>query len=254
LDDGRQVAPLSARWPDFTVADGYRIAGEIRRLRERRGEMPLGRKIGFTNRHVWTEHNLTTPIWGDMWDRTVHDLPTDGGQFALSRLIEPRIEPEIVFGLRTVPQRNSATAGLIASIAWVALGFELVQSVYPGWAFAPADAVAAFGVHGALLIGERYPVGDPADWLETLAAFTIALECDGDLADRGSAEDVLGGPLFALRHLVHLLADHPEMAPLRPGEIITTGTLTRAHPIAPGQAWTARLSASRFQPISVTFT
>lgn len=42
---------------------------------------------------------------------------------------------------------------------------------------------------------------------------------------------------FALRHLVGVLANDPESPPLAGGEIVTTSTLTRALPIAPGQTW-----------------
>jgi 2-oxo-3-hexenedioate decarboxylase len=42
---------------------------------------------------------------------------------------------------------------LLACIDWVAHGFELVQSIFPGWKFSAPDAAAAFGLHGALLIG-----------------------------------------------------------------------------------------------------
>ncbi len=46
--------------------------------------------------------------------------------------------------------------------------------------------------------------------------------------ERGQGSNVLGGPLSALRHLVELLARDPHNPPLQAGEIITTGTLTRA--------------------------
>lgn len=34
---------------------------------------------------------------------------------------------------------------LSACIDWVALGYEIVQSMYPGWQFAAADTIAAGG-------------------------------------------------------------------------------------------------------------
>ena len=50
-----------------------------------------------------------------------------------------------------------------------------------------------------------------------------------------------GGPLSALRHLVHILANDPESPPLRAGEIVATGTLTRALPVAPSERWSTAL-------------
>jgi 2-keto-4-pentenoate hydratase len=50
LDTGRQIAPFSSRLPAFSLDDAYRVTAAVRRLRETRGETPIGRKIGFTNR------------------------------------------------------------------------------------------------------------------------------------------------------------------------------------------------------------
>ncbi len=33
----------------------------------RRGERPIGRKIGFTNRNIWAEYGVYAPIWGDVY-------------------------------------------------------------------------------------------------------------------------------------------------------------------------------------------
>ena len=62
------------------------------------------------------------------------------------------------------------------------------------------------------------------------------------LADHGRAANVLDGPVFALRHLVQLLAADPVNPPLAAGEIVTTGTLTRAFPVAAGETWTTELT------------
>jgi 2-oxo-3-hexenedioate decarboxylase len=67
-------------------------------------------------------------------------------------------------------------ADLLGCIDWIAHGFEIVQSIYPGWKFTAADTVAAFGLHGALLIGQPSSVGsDHAAWLAALSRFEITL-------------------------------------------------------------------------------
>jgi 2-oxo-3-hexenedioate decarboxylase len=66
---------------------------------------------------------------------------------------------------------------LLACIDWVGHGFELVQSIFPGWKFSAPDAVAAFGLHGALLIGPCHPIAAHAeDWSRTLSSFEIDLK------------------------------------------------------------------------------
>jgi 2-oxo-3-hexenedioate decarboxylase len=254
LDQGRQIAPFSARYQGFDLDAAYRAAAHVRALRCARGETPIGRKIGFTNSTIWAEYDVWAPIWGDCYDRTVRNAPTDGAAFGLRNLAEPRIEPEIVFGIAMAPAAGMDAAALLDCIGWVAHGFEIVQSIFPGWKFAAADTVAAFGLHGALLIGPRHEVAPRREqWLATLASFQIDLFCDGVIADRGRAANVLGGPLLALRHLVEFLAHDPAQPPLAAGEIVTTGTLTRAFPIAPGQTWTTALYGVALEGLSVRF-
>jgi 2-oxo-3-hexenedioate decarboxylase len=253
LGSGRQIAPFSSR-VRYGLDDAYRVTDAVRRMREARGERAIGRKIGFTNRTIWAEYGVYDPVWGFVYDRTVRDLADIGDPFFLSGLAEPRIEPEIVFGLASAPDPGMDEATLLACIDWVAHGFELVQSIFPNWIFTAADTVAAYGLHGALLIGERHPVASSsAEWLRTLPRFGIELYRDGVHIDHGLAANLLGGPLTALRHLVGVLARDPVNPPLAAGEIVTTGTLTRAFPIAPGETWRTTLDGVALDGIEIRF-
>jgi len=251
LDTGRQIAPFSSRLPTFSLDDAYRVTAAVRRLRETRGEKPVGRKIGFTNRTTWPDY---APMWGYVYDRTVHDLADLGGFFSLTGLAEPRIEPEIVFRLAALPALDMDERALLGCIDSVAHGFEIVQSIFPGWGFTAPDAVVAFGLHGALLLGLWHPVTAHEEWEQALAAFELDLLCDGVIVDHGRASNVLGGPLTALRQLVELLAPDAVNSPLAAGEIITTGTLTRVPPVGPGEMWSTALSDVALDGIRVQFS
>src|SRR5215213_992600 len=102
LGGGKQMPPFSSRHPSLTLEDAYKIAAEVHERRIARGERPVGRKIGFTNRTIWDEYGVHAPILGYMYDTTVHDLEVTGS-FPLASFAEPRIEPEIVFGLSAAP-------------------------------------------------------------------------------------------------------------------------------------------------------
>lgn len=93
-----------------------------------------------------------------------------------------------------------------------------------------------------------------AEWQRTLPAFQIDLNCGGRLIDRGDAQNMLGGPLSALRHLVELLASDPLNPPLAAGEIVSTGTLTKAMPVAAGEAWTAAPEGIGLDEIRLRFS
>ena len=54
--------------------------------------------------------------------------------------------------------------------------------------------------------------------------------------------NVLGSPLKALRFLVEELTRYPNCESLRPGELVTTGTLTEAMPAISGHNWATNLA------------
>jgi 2-oxo-3-hexenedioate decarboxylase len=254
LDTGHQISPFSARFSAFDLDEAYRVTAAIRQMRVMRGEMPVGRKIGFTNRTIWAEYNVYGPVWGYVYNRTVHNLAEIGDTFSLVGLAEPRIEPEIVFKLALAPAPGMDETALLACIDWVGHGFEIVQSIFPGWKFSAPDTVVAFGLHGALVIGPRHSIAAHAeDWSRTLSTFEIDLKRDGTVVDHGRATNVLGGPVSALRHLVDILARDQINPPLAAGEIVTTGTLTRALPAAAGETWTTELTGVALDGICVRF-
>ena len=254
LDTGHQISPFSARLSAFDLDDAYRVTAAIRQMREMRGEVPVGRKIGFTNRTIWAEYNVYGPVWGYVYNRTVHNLAEIGDTFSLVGLAEPRIEPEIVFKLALAPAPGMNEKSLLACIDWVAHGFEIVQSIFPGWKFSAPDTVVAFGLHGALVIGPRHSIAAHAEeWSRTLSTFEIDLKRDGTVVDHGRATNVLGGPVSALRHLVDILARDQINPPLAAGEIVTTGTLTRALPAAARETWTTELTGVALDGICVRF-
>lgn len=250
---GRQIAPFSARLGGITAAVAYRVVALLQERRSAQGEKPIGRKIGFTNRTIWAEYGVYAPIWGYVTNRSVHDLATSK-DMPLAGFAEPRIEPEIVFGFERARAPDMGEAALLGCIDWIAHGFEIVQSIYPHWKFTAAASIAANGLHGALLIGPRHAAKPCAgEWLQELSAFDIELDRNGVLADRGHAADVLDGPLSALRHLVGLLVHDPDNPRLLAGETVTTGTLTRAIPVMPGESGQTRLRGIALDGIALCF-
>jgi 2-keto-4-pentenoate hydratase len=60
-------------------------------------------------------------------------------------------------------------------------------------------------------------------------------------------------PALSLGYLVDLLRKQPEAEPLRAGEIITTGVLTDAHPVTPGETWHTEISGLPLKGLMITF-
>ena len=85
-----------------------------------------GRKLGFTNRTIWPEYGVYTPVWGYTWDHSVHDAPAQKYNYSLTQRLEPRIEPEIVFGLRRdLTSDDRSVEAILDAMQWYAHGFEI---------------------------------------------------------------------------------------------------------------------------------
>jgi 2-oxo-3-hexenedioate decarboxylase len=249
----KSIAPFSSRDPAFDIAAAYDVARLQLDARIARGERPAGRKIGFTNRGIWAQYGVNTPIWAYMYDTTVRMLDGNSGEVPLAKLVSPRIEPEIILKLVHAPASGMSEAGLLQCIEWIAHGYEIVHCHFPGWKFAAADAIADFCLHGALVIGKPLSVTGEGDLAGKLAGFSIALLRNGEVQDNGTGANVLGSPLRALAYLVDAVAALPQFAPLAAGEIITTGTLTAALPVQPGETWSTRLDGIALPGLTVNF-
>src|SRR5690606_9212138 len=126
----------SASRPDFGLDEAYRIADGIMAARIGRGECVAGWKIGFTNSTIWDEYGVHAPIWGPMYAAGI--MARSAGEIAslsAALFVEPRIEPEIVLRVAAPPRAGMSDAELLGCIDAVGHGFEIVQSIYPGWKF-----------------------------------------------------------------------------------------------------------------------
>ena len=249
----REVPPFSERHPGLTPEAGYAAARRVHAHRIAQGWSARGRKIGFTNRNLWARYGVHEPVWGTVYDRTLVFAAEDRARVPLEGLVQPRIEPEICFGLRATPRGRSPEA-LLEAISWVAHSIEIVQCHHPGWKVTIADCAADNGLHGRLVVGAQIPVEEINGLVETLPAVEVELAHDGRVVDRGVGANVLGSPLESLGYLVELLARQPEAPPLARGEVVTTGVLTDAHPVAAGQRWSTSLRGLPLRGLTVEFS
>ena len=257
LDGGDTVASVVERNPGFGWDEGYRVAAEITRMRRARGERTVGRKIGFTNRNIWAEYGATAPIWAHVYDRTLVRAEGDGATVSLLGSARPRLEPEIAFRLaRPLEAGVADPSRILERVEWIAASFEIVDCHFAGWRFHSADSVADFALHWRLVVGTPHVVraGEIADLAVQLRDCRVSLRRGDALVDRGVGANALGHPAAALAHLADVLARQPQLAPLDAGEVITTGTLTAAMPIAPGETWSSEYAGLPVAGLTVRFT
>jgi 2-oxo-3-hexenedioate decarboxylase len=254
-DTATTLPPITSAAPEFSIADGYQVLAEIEQRRRARGWQVVGRKIGFTNRTIWPRYNVWQPLWAHLWSHTVHFARNGEASLPLQSFVQPRIEPEVVFKLQASVPLTDDPLAVLASVEWLAPGFEIVQSHFPDWKFRAPDCTAAFGLHGALIVGAPIAVTEAnrARLAAALPKFRLTLARNHAVVERGKGSNVLDSPALALAQLARILAEQSNVTPLAAGEIITTGTLTDAWPVAPGEVWSSDYGTLGLDGLTVRF-
>ena len=253
-DSAECIALPSARPGGIDTRQAYAVAEQLRRLRVARGERQVGWKIGFTNRSIWPRYGVYQPMWAPVWDTTTQWLDSPRTTLSLAGLSQPRLEPEVAFGLARTPRAGMTLDELRDCIDWVAHAFEIVHTHFEQWRFTAPDTAADFALHGRLRIGPRVDVRDWPTLAADLAALRVELVCDGEVKDRGQGAIVLDGPLHALKAMVESMAATTPHWAIQAGDAVTTGTITDAWPLVAGQRWETRLSDPRLSALALETT
>jgi 2-oxo-3-hexenedioate decarboxylase len=232
----------------------YAAEAELTRRRRASGHASTGWKVGYANKAVWRALKLETVAWARMYDDTVRYAGGNRASLSIAAMTSAKIEPEIVFALKRAPEPGlTDPAAILDAVAWLALGFEIVDCPFADWTFQPAEFVAAGGLHAALIIGDRLPVdaSNVTALAEALPTFTVTLSVDGQTAAEGSGKNVLRSPALCLGELASAMARRAGTEPLAAGELVSSGSLTESQLIAPGQTWTATVAGLGLPALSL---
>ena len=256
-ETGQMVPVPPSRRPGFDLNSAYDVEATLKQFREAGGHKAVGRKVGYANKAMWRVLKLETLVWAHMYDDTVHY--SDGNSTTLT-LAHPRslkIEPEIVFGLKQPliieGGEGPDAAAALAATDWLAVGFEIIDCPFPEWQFQPSDFVASFGLHAALVIGERVPVRPDgiAALVEELARFKVRMSKNGEFVEEGSGRNSLRSPALCLAELSSAIVRRFPTQPLSAGEIVSSGTLTAGHPAASGDLWIVEVEGLSLSPLTL---
>lgn len=246
--------PFSAR-PGFDLNTAYEVEAILKRLRKASGHRAVGRKVGYANKAIWRILKLESLVWGHMYDDTVHYADNNSTTLTIANTRSLKIEPEIVFGLKTsLSSDNLDARAALDATDWLALGFEIIDCPFPGWQFQPSDFVASFGLHAALVVGERIAVRPESipQLLDDLPRFKVRMLKSREFVEEGSGKNSLRSPALCLAELASAVAKRSPNEPLAAGEIISTGTLTAGHAMKKGDVWTAEVTGLAVPALTLT--
>ncbi|MHA6793680.1 2-keto-4-pentenoate hydratase [Pseudonocardia bannensis] len=226
--DRTAIDQLSDDVADLDLATGYAVQRE---LRAAAGPL-VGWKLGVTSRAKQAQVGVSAPVFGFLAGANALDL---GEPLVTGELIQPRCEPEIVFILgRDLAGPHVTAADVVAASSGVAVGIEVLDSRYRDYRFTMADVVADNTSAGRFVVGNPVP---PAGI--DLRLIGVVLEKNGKVVATASGAASLGHPAAAVAWMVRTMAADGEG--LRAGDVVLSGGLTAAVPVAPGDVVVASI-------------
>jgi 2-keto-4-pentenoate hydratase len=168
---------------------------------------------------------IASPNYGWLTDAML----LDGARLDLGNLIHPRVEPEIAFRLGE-PLRGPrvGTAEVLEATEAVMPALEVVDTRYVDYRFRLEDNTADNSSAAVVRLGEPQPVGNL-----NLRLLGVVLERDRHVVDTATGAAAMGDPAAAVAWLANALADSERA--LEPGDVVISGGLVRAEPIARGE-------------------
>ncbi|MGH3089256.1 MAG: 2-keto-4-pentenoate hydratase, partial [Rubrobacteraceae bacterium] len=216
------IAPLSDSYPDLSEEDAYRIQDG---LVAAGGEGVIGYKLGFTSRAMREQMGISGPNHGRLTGGMRVD--SNGARIELSRLIHPRVEPEVSLLI----EHDLHGPGLLPvqvypAIRWVFGALEVVDSRYRDYRFRAEDNAADNSSAARFVLGPPTALGGVPD----LRLAGAMIWQNGRLLGRGIGADALGGPIDAVAWLANRLGEAGRK--LEAGSIVLTGASRKPTPSA----------------------
>lgn len=230
-DERVERPPFTDEWPDLDLDTGYEVQDLNLQARLDRGERLVGVKLGLTSVAKQQRMGVHVPFVAWLTDAMVLDA---GDPVPQSRLIHPRVEPEIVFVMAERLEGPDVTREqAMAAVASVHGGVEVIDSRYQDFRFKAGDVAADNASSAAYVVG---PVAVAPGALD-LAAETVRVEVDGEVVDTATGAAVQGHPGEALALAANDLARRGHA--IEAGWVVLTGGMTDAVFAPPGVSVTA---------------
>lgn len=225
------IPSLTERYPDITNEDAYHIQLAGMKLRMDDGHIIVGKKIGLTSKAMQNGLGVFEPDYGYITNKM---MELEGEPLAASKLIAPKVEPELAFILKsdltgpglTISDVLQATAGVMPAL-------EIIDSRVKDWKIKIQDTIAdGASIGRVILSGKMVPVT-----AVDLRYTGLVFEKNGEVFATAAGAAVLGHPANAVVWLANKLAEYN--ITLKAGEIIMSGSFTSACPVSKGDNVTA---------------
>lgn len=228
----KQTGLISLRYPEAAMDDAYAIQAEWIRQKLARGRKIIGWKIGLTSKAMQQQLNITTPDSGVLLDDMAF---ADGGTIPNGRFIQPRIEAEIAFVMKSgLSGPNVTPTQVLAATDFVAPSLEILDTrifrVDPVSKKARniIDTISDNAANGGIVMGKQRHTPQSCDlrWVGAI------VQRNGEVEETGLGAGVLNDPALGIAWLANRLAQYGER--ILPGQVVLSGSFIRAIEVPPG--------------------
>lgn len=231
------INPPSLSFPDMNLDDAYAIQQAWVDLQIAAGACLVGRKIGLTSRAMQQQMQINEPDFGALLDYMI--MP-DGASLRHADYVDPKMEVEVAFVLKSsLSGPNLTIVDVLRATEYVQPAFELIDArshrldPVTKKARTIKDTISDNAADAGVILGGCPKRPDDLDlrWVGAI------LSVNGVVEETGLAAGVLGHPAAGIAWLARRLAPHG--LAVEPGQIILSGSFTRAVPTRPGDTFTA---------------
>lgn len=244
----RQIGLLSLRHPDITLEEAYAIQATQTARKLAEGRKIIGWKIGLTSRVMQEALGIETPDSGILYDDM---LFPHGGTVPAGRFIQPRVEAEIAFVMRSPLAGGVTRAEVLAATESVAPSLEILDTrilrMDPETRQTRKifDTVAANAANAGIVLGaERHAPGDvDLRWTGAI------VRRDGEVVVTGLGAAVLDDPVMGIVWLARRLGRFGQG--IEAGQVILSGSFIAPIECPSGTAIEADFGA--FGAVAISF-
>ena len=229
-----QIGLLTKRYPEMGMDDAYAVQSAIYRAKLQQGRTVVGWKIGLTSKAMQYALNINIPDSGILFDDMIF---SNGATVPKKRFIEPRVEAEIAFIMKSsVGGANVTRQEVIEATDYVAPSLEILDTrilrVDPETKATRKifDTISDNAANAGVVLGMKRHAVDAIDmrWVGVITSR------DGEVEETGLGAGVLNDPIESVVWLARRMAKYKQS--IQPGQIILSGSFIRPIECPPGTA------------------
>lgn len=220
----RQRGLISVAHPTATMDDAYAVQAAFVARKQAMGDGQIGWKIGLTSRAMQMALGIDIPDSGVLLQSMVF---ANGATVAKGHFIQPRVEAEIAFVMRTSISGDVTVDDVLAATDHVCPALEILDTrilrADPATVRARTvvDTISDNAANAGIVLGAQRHRPDAFD-LRWVGAIVTR---DGVVEETGLGAGVLGDPVLGIVWLARRLAQYGQR--IEAGQVILSGSFIR---------------------------